>query len=251
MKTLSYFLFTFVASSFLTACYSDEITPNETLTTGKVIWQEGKIVSNLEQQLSADLSPQALPPQLDTLLLETSSSLLARNLPKVQGRAILDYQFQASLPSVSRTSSLQRVSGTAYYSRFLNYTLQYGIFDTGWQTDRVGFQVRTIVRGSYWQKGKVCTSSVEYTVQGKVHTAHVPLNSRMVIIEYSRKGNLSKREQFVFDQIPTEQFSFWRNYADQHKRPVFCLTNRNTYYQKYPRAGRDKLLAQWQGIKPS
>lgn len=66
-----------------------------------------------------------------------------------QGKAILDYQFEASLPSVNRTSSLQRISGATYYSRFLNYTLQYGIFDTGRQTDRAGFQVRTIVRDGY------------------------------------------------------------------------------------------------------
>ncbi|MEM8967369.1 MAG: hypothetical protein AAGE93_13185 [Bacteroidota bacterium] len=46
------------------------------------------------------------------------------------------------------------------------------------------------------------------------------------------------------------QFTFWRSYRDQDKHPVFCLTNRNPYYQKYPRAGKNKLLAQWQGIKP-
>ncbi|MEM8969158.1 MAG: hypothetical protein AAGE93_22260 [Bacteroidota bacterium] len=228
----------------MTACHSDEVTPGEALTTGEVIWQEGEIVSDLEQQLAADLSSQKLLPELDTLPLPQ-----ARTLPKVQGKAILDYQFQASLPTVNRTSSLQRISGTAYYSRFLGYTLQYGIFDTGWRTDRAGFQVRTIVRGSYWQKGNVRTYPVEYTVQGKVHTAHVPLNSWITIAEYTCKGEVSKRHRFVFNQIPKEQFTFWRSYRDQDKRPVFCLTNRNTYYQKYPRAGRDKLLAQWQGIK--
>ena len=46
MKTLSYFLFTFVVSWFLTACHSDEVTPGEALTTGEVIWQEGEIVSD-------------------------------------------------------------------------------------------------------------------------------------------------------------------------------------------------------------
>lgn len=60
MKTLSYFLLSFVVSWFLTACHSNEITPGETLTTGEVIWQEGEIVSDLEQQLAADLSHQGL-----------------------------------------------------------------------------------------------------------------------------------------------------------------------------------------------
>lgn len=250
MKTFSIFLFTLLVSWFITACHSDEVAPDEPLSHGEIIWQEGEVVSDVQQQLSSDLSPQLLPPPLDSLLLETSPPLLALNLPKVQGKAILDYQFQASLPTVSRTSSLVRITGTAYYSRFLGYTLQYGIFDTGWQSDQTGFQVRTIVRGSYWQKGWVRTSSVKYSVQGKVHTAHVPLNSRITITEYARKGELSKRHQFVFDQIPTEQFTFWRRYTDQDKRPVFCLTNDNTHYHKFPRAGRDKLLAQWQGIKP-
>ncbi|MGB3586149.1 MAG: hypothetical protein WBA23_06395 [Tunicatimonas sp.] len=241
MKAYTFFIIMLIISWSLTACQTDDIPPAIPHTMGEAIWQEGTVVKDLEQQLTFDLSPHRLPPALDTLL-----PINARTLPKMHGKVILDYQFEASLPSVSRASSLQRISGMAYYSRFLNYTLQYGIFDTGWQTDRAGFQVRTIVRGSYWQSGKVRKLPVECTVHGKKYTAHVPHNSRMVITEYARKGELSKRSQFVFDQLPTEPLSFWRSYHNQDERLVFCLTNRNTYYQKYPRAGKDKLIAQWQ-----
>ena len=81
-------------------------------------------------------------------------------------------------------------------------------------------------------KNKVRTSPVEYAVHGKVYTADVPKNSLITITEYARKGKLSKRHQFDFNQIPTEQFSFWSNYTDRNKHPVFFLINRNTYYKK-------------------
>jgi len=86
MKFLLYAFHLFSVSLILHSCSPDEIVPKASLEPTPIIWQDGEVVQDVGQQIAQGLS---------LSWLDSVRPANARQLPLLQGKVILDYQFEA------------------------------------------------------------------------------------------------------------------------------------------------------------